>query len=164
MTMELGNFEDRVHSKDLVLKRSVRAPRSLVFGVFTGAEHLSQWWAPKPFIVAKCQVDLRAGGVWRYTFRAPDGWEHDCVAVYREVEPPRRLVMECSVSDSAGKPFFKLLQTLELEDRGDETELTLSCKVLQANPGSEPMLGGMEQGTQMTLDNLAEYLAGIKPA
>ncbi|MGH7740252.1 MAG: SRPBCC family protein [bacterium] len=162
MTVEMGNFENRVHSKDLVLKRSVRAPRDLVFEVFTQAEHLAKWWAPKPFTVPKCQVDLRPGGLWRYTFRAPDGREHDCEALYREVDPPSRLVMESSVPDPSGKPFFKIRQTVELETRGDETDLTLSVKVLQANPGSEPMLGGMEQGTNMTLDNLKEYLAGLK--
>ncbi|MGH7738702.1 MAG: SRPBCC family protein [bacterium] len=162
MAVEMGNFEDEVHSKDLVLKRSFQAPRALVFEVFTQAEHLAQWWAPKPFTVSRCQVDLRPGGLWRYTFRAPDGREHDCEAVYREVEPPRRLVLESSVSDPAGKLFFRILQTLELEDQGNETKLTLSCKVLQVNPGSEPMLGGMEQGAHMTMDNLAEYLVGLK--
>ncbi|HVM33181.1 MAG TPA: SRPBCC domain-containing protein [bacterium] len=161
MPAELGNFENRPHSKDLVLRRLVKAPRALVFEVFTKADHLAQWWAPKPLTVPRCEVDLRPGGIWRYTFRAPEGWEHDCVATYREVEPPRLLVMEASALDPSGKPFFLLRQTVELEARGDETALTLSFKVLQAHPGSEPMLEGMEAGTRMTLDNLQEYLTKI---
>jgi uncharacterized protein YndB with AHSA1/START domain len=161
MAVELGNFENKAHSKDLVLKRTVKAPRALVFEVFTKAEHLVQWWAPKPFTVPKCEVDLRPGGLWRYTFRAPEGWEHHCETVYREVEPPSRLVMEASAMDPQGKPFFLLRQTVELEEKGNETNLTLTMKVLKANPGSEPMIEGMAQGTNMTLDNLAEYLAKI---
>ncbi len=161
MTVEIGDFEGKKHSKDLVLKRTVRAPRALVFEVFTRAEHLAHWWAPKPFTVPHCEVDLRPGGFWRYTFRAPEGWEHHCVTVYREVDPPRRLVMDASATDPKGNPFFLIRQTVELEDRGAETGLVLSVKVLKANPGCEPMLEGMGPGTNMTLDNLAEYLAKI---
>src|ERR1700679_4074396 len=98
MAIEIGNFEGKKHSKDLVLRRTVKVPQGLVFEVFTRAEHLAQWWAPKPFTLPKCEGDLKPGGFWRYTFRAPEGWEHDCVSVYREVDPPRRLVMESSVS------------------------------------------------------------------
>jgi len=161
MAVEIGNFEGKPHSKDLVLKRTVQASRALVFEVFTRPEHLAQWWAPKPLTVPKCEVDLQPGGFWRYTFRAPEGWEHDCVTVYREVDPPRRLVMDASALDPKGNPFFLIRQTLDLEDRGGETALVLSVKVLKANPGSEPMLEGMEPGTNMTLDNLAEYLVKI---
>jgi uncharacterized protein YndB with AHSA1/START domain len=107
-------------------------------------------------------VDLRPGGLWRYTFQSPKGIKHDCEAIYREVEPPSKLVMESSVPGPDGKPFFTIRQTIALEDRGKETGLVLEFKVLQANPGSEPFLGGMKQGTNGTLDNLEEYLAKFK--
>jgi uncharacterized protein YndB with AHSA1/START domain len=162
MSTEIGNFESKAHPKDLVIKRIFKAPRALVFEAFTRAEHLVHWWAPKPFTTPKCEVDLRPGGLWRYTFRSPEGITHDCEAVYREVDPPRKFVMESSVPDPQGKPFFLLRQTITLEDRGKETGLVLEFKVLQANPGSEPFLAGMEQGTNGTLDNLVEYLAGLK--
>ncbi len=159
MTTEIGNFREKAHPKDLVLRRTLKAPRKLVFEVFTQAKHLAQWWAPKPFTTPKCEVDLRPGGKWNYTFRSPEGQEHDCQAIYREVEAPRKLVMETSVPSPAGKPFFALRQTITLEEKGDQTELVLAFKVLEANPGSEPFLAGMKQGTNGTLDNLEEYLA-----
>ncbi|HTC19365.1 MAG TPA: SRPBCC domain-containing protein [bacterium] len=162
MTIETANFEGKAHPKDLVLKRTLKAPRALVFETFTRAEHLVHWWAPKPFTTPKCEVDLKPGGLWRYTFRSPEGVTHDCEAVYREVDPPRKLVMESFVPDPTGKPFFVIRQTIILEDRGKETGLVLEFKVLQANPGSEPFLGGMAQGTNGTLDNLEEYLIRLK--
>jgi len=160
--MELGDYRNRSHSKDLRLIRTVKAKRELVFECFTKAEHLVHWWAPKPFTTPKCQVDLRPGGIWKYTFRSPEGSEHDCEAVYREVEPPSRLVMESFVPDPSGKPFFRIRQTVTLKDKGNETGLVLEVKVLEANTGCEPYLGGMEQGTNMTLDNLQEYLRTFK--
>lgn len=162
MTVELGNFEGKAHSKDMVLKRTLKAPRQLVFEVFTQTKHLSNWWAPKPFTTPKCEVDLRPGGLWRYTFRSPEGLEHDCVAIYRKVDPPKEFIMEAGVPGPNGKNFFTIRQTISLVEKGNETEVTLSAKVLEANPGCEPMLDGMEQGTNMTLDNLVEYLAKVK--
>ena len=158
MITETGNFEGKAHSKDLVLKRTIKAPRKLVFECLTQAKHLTQFWAPKPFTTPKCKVDLRPEGKWLYTFRSPEGQEHDCEAIYREVDPPKKLVMESSVPGPGGKPFFKIRQTITLEDKGNETGLVFEAKVLQANPGSEPFLGGMKQGTNGTLDNLAAYL------
>ncbi len=164
MPTEIGNFESKAHPKDLVLKRTLKAPRKLVFEAFTQAEHLVHWWAPKPFTTPKCEVDLRPGGLWRYTFRSPEGGTHDCEAIYREVDPPRKLVMESSVPGPGGKPFFTIRQTITLEERGSETLVVLEGKILQANPGSEPFLSGMKQGTNGTLDNLVEYLAGKQAA
>jgi uncharacterized protein YndB with AHSA1/START domain len=157
--MENTNFENRPHPKDLRLTRKLGAPRELVFEAFTKAEHLVNWWAPKPFSTPRCEVDLRPGGLWLYTFRSPEGQEHDCRAVYREVEAPRRLVIEQAVPAPNGKPFFVIRHTVTFEEKGEGTELVMDVKVLEAHPGSEPFLGGMEQGTNMTLDNLVSYLA-----
>jgi uncharacterized protein YndB with AHSA1/START domain len=159
MSVETGNFKDKPHSKDLVLRRTLKAPRPLVFEVLTQAKHLTQFWAPKPYTTPKCEVDLRPGGEWNYTFRSPEGMEHDCQATYQEVDPPHKLVMESFVPGPGGKPFFTIRQTITLEDKGDQTELVMAFKVLEANPGCEPFLTGMLQGTNGTLDNLVEYLA-----
>ena len=158
MTTEIGNFNEKPHPKDLVLHRTINATRKLVFEAFTQAKHLTHWWAPKPFTTPKCTVDLRPGGEWNYTFRSPEGQEHDCQAVYQEVNPPGKLVMESSVPSPNGKPFFTIRQTITLEEKGNKTDLVLAFKVLEANHGAEPFLGGMKQGTNGTLDNLEEYL------
>jgi len=123
---------------------------------------LVHFWAPRPFTTHNCKVDLRPGGKWTYTFRSPEGLEHNGEHTYLEVDPPKKLVMEAGVPGPDGKPFFRLRQTLTFEEKGQETLLTLEGKVLEANPGSEPFLGGMEQGTNMTLDNLEAYLSQIK--
>ncbi len=158
MTPVPTDFKDKAHPKDLVLKRSLQAPRPLVFEALTKAEHLVHFWAPKPFTTQNCKVDLRPGGRWTYTFRSPEGQTHDCEAFYEAVEEPSRLVITQAVPGPGGIPFFRIRQTFHLKERGKETDLLLEIKVLEANPGSEPFLGGMEQGTNMTLDNLVEYL------
>ncbi len=162
MAIELGNFENKTHSKDLRFERVLKAPRKTVFEVFTKPDHLVHWWAPKPFTMPRCEIDLRPGGKWSYLFRSPEGVEHDCQAIYRAVEPPTKLVMESSVPDAQGKPFFTIRQTILLEDKGAETGLVLEVKVLLVNPGGEPFLEGAKQGFGMTLANLEEYLGSKK--
>jgi uncharacterized protein YndB with AHSA1/START domain len=144
--------------KDLILTRTLQAPRELVFEVFTRAEHLKKWWAPGPFTVPSCEVDLRPGGSWRYVFRSPEGLEHRCEAQYLEVDKPRKLVMTQSVPGQDGRPLFKIQQTVLFEAKGKETEVRMEVQILEAHPGSEPYLDGMEAGTQMTFDNLVGYV------
>jgi uncharacterized protein YndB with AHSA1/START domain len=158
MTATQYDYQNRSHPKDLAFTRMLNASRIKVFAAFTQAEHLVHWWAPKPFTTHNCKVDLRPGGEWTYTFHSPEGIEHSCRAIYEAVEAPQKLVIVQAVPDPKGNPFFKIRQTIIFEDEGDETVLSFAVKVLEANPGSEPFLGGMEQGTNMTLDNLVEYL------
>jgi len=157
--MDNFNFKDKPHPKDMKFTRTVKAPRPLVFEAFTQAEHLVHWWAPGGYTMPSCEVDLRPGGSWRYVFRSPEGLEHKCEAKYLEIDPPRRLVMAQAVPGEDGLPIFRIRQTVNFEEKGQGTELVMEVKVLLANPGSEPYLGGMEQGTNMTLDNLVSYLA-----
>lgn len=162
MAAAIGSFEKKAHPNDFVLKRTMKAPRKLVFECLTTPEHLVHFWAPKPFTTHNCKLELKPGGEWTYTFRAPDGQEHNGRHIYREIEPPKKLVMEAGVPGPDGKPFFTIRQTILLEDKGQETGMTLEMKVLQANPGSEPFLGGAKQGTNGTLDNLEEYIEKLK--
>jgi uncharacterized protein YndB with AHSA1/START domain len=156
------DFAKKPHPKDLVLKRTVKAPRKLVFECLTSPEHLVHFWPPKPFTMHDVKIDLRAGGEWTYVFRSPEGQEHAARHTYLEIDSPQKLVMEAGVPGPGGKPFFKIRQTITLQEMGDETAMVFECKVLEANPGSDPFLAGMEQGTNMTLDQLVRYLESKK--
>ena len=73
----------------------IYAPIELVFRYLTGETELSTWWA------SKCSADPRPGGkvhfVWEgETMRTGD-------AIFRQYEPPRRLVVEWTGGD--GKPI-----------------------------------------------------------
>lgn len=152
------DYQHRHHPKDLRLTRTVKAGRARVWDAFTKAEQLARWWAPKPFTTHDCGVDLRPGGLWTYTFRSPEGQRHNCTAIYEAVEPPARLVIVQAVPGPDGQPFFRIRQTITLQEQGKDTVVILEAKILEANPGSEPFLAGMQQGTNGTLDNLLEYL------
>ena len=62
--------------QEFVVEREFTVPRALLFEVFTHPEHLKHWWAPQPYTIPTCTVDLRPGGIWHYSMRSPEGQEH----------------------------------------------------------------------------------------
>ena len=60
---------------DLVLERTLDAPIDLVWKAYTDPEHLKQWFAPKPYQISECELDLRPGGIFRIRMTGPDGFD-----------------------------------------------------------------------------------------
>jgi uncharacterized protein YndB with AHSA1/START domain len=63
------------NEKDLVLERTLDAPVDLVWAAYTDPEHLKQWFAPKPYQITECELDLRPGGVFRIRMAGPDNFD-----------------------------------------------------------------------------------------
>jgi uncharacterized protein YndB with AHSA1/START domain len=60
---------------DLILERTLDAPVELVWKAYTDPQHLKQWFAPKPYEITECELDLRPGGVFRIRMVGPDGFD-----------------------------------------------------------------------------------------
>ncbi len=59
----------------LVLDRTLKAPRALVWKAWTDPELLKQWFAPKPYRITELDLDLRPGGAFRIRMVGPDGFD-----------------------------------------------------------------------------------------
>jgi len=77
---------------DLVLERTIDVPPHFVYRAWTEPELLKQWFCPRPWITAECDIDLRPGGAFRTLMRGPNGEEADNVGCWLEVVPDERLV------------------------------------------------------------------------
>jgi len=60
---------------DLVLERTLDAPIDLVWKAYTQPKHLKQWFAPRPYEITECELDLRPGGIFRIRMTGPDGFD-----------------------------------------------------------------------------------------
>ena len=78
---------------DLVLERTLDAPIDLVWKAYTDPEHLKQWFAPKPYEITECDLDLRPGGVFRIRMVGPGGFDtgHGTPGCVLEVVEGRKL-------------------------------------------------------------------------
>jgi uncharacterized protein YndB with AHSA1/START domain len=139
-------------------RRSVDAPRELVFDAFTKCEHLKQWMGPRNLTMARCQTDLRVGGRYRFVFRTPDGQEVGFSGEYKEVVRPERIVRTFVFEPI---PEAEALETLELEESGGTTIIrtTTLHKTVESRDGH--VSSGMEAGMTEGYARLDELLAGL---
>ena len=59
---------------DLVLERTLDAPRDLVCRAWSDPELLKQWWAPRPYQTPECEMELKPGGKFYTRMTGPDGF------------------------------------------------------------------------------------------
>src|SRR5580692_9282639 len=85
--------------QELLMTRTFDAPRRLVFEAWTKAEHVAQWFTPRPLTTSACEVDFRPGGVFRVTMRMPNGVEHAMDGRFGEIAPPDRLTFTAKLPD-----------------------------------------------------------------
>jgi uncharacterized protein YndB with AHSA1/START domain len=143
--------------REIVLTRVFGAPRRLVFEAWTRPEHVRRWYGCGQLQLVACDIDLRAGGAWRYTLRAPDGAQLTVQGVYREVVPPGRLVH----TEQTSRPGFtssEALVTVLFAEHAGMTILTgtIVCRTIEDRDAR--LESGMERGVAEALDRLAAHL------
>jgi len=177
---ETGNQPPNLQSDsdEFVIARVFDAPRDLVWKVWTEAEHLAQWWGPKGCTIRVASLDVRPGGVFHYAMAYQPGQEMWARFVYREIEPPERMVYVSSFSDAEGgvtrAPFPQLkgtfplaiLNTVTLNEEGGKTTVTVRGRPLNATADERAtyrgMFSSMQQGFTGTFESLDAYLAKLQ--
>jgi len=106
---------------ELVLTRRLDASRARVWEALTRADLVRQWFAPRPWSTAECEIDLRPGGVFRTVMRSPEGEHVSNVGCYLEVVEGEKLAWTDALAPGfrpAERPFFTAVITLKDEDGG----------------------------------------------
>lgn len=80
--------------REVKVTRSFRAPRALVYRAYTEPALVQRWLlGPPGWSMPVCEMDVRVGGRYRWRWRSDeDGREFGFAGIFREVEPPSRLV------------------------------------------------------------------------
>jgi uncharacterized protein YndB with AHSA1/START domain len=144
----------------LTLVRILDAPRELVFKLWTDPGHLVTWWGPKDFTNPVCEFDARVGGTIRIHMRGPDGTVYPMGGTVEEVVEPKRLVFTSTAFEGKdGQPLLINRNTVTFDDLDGKTKLTLHVCVVKAGPGTEEVLGGMDQGWSESFERLLDLAA-----
>jgi len=143
---------------EVVLSRTVNAPRELVFDAWTNPEHLPNWMlGPPGWTMPVCERDNRAGGSHRTVWRKGDGAEMEIAGTVREFDPPSRYV----ATESWGPGWPETVNTITFTDSDGRTlvEVSILYPSQEARDAAlrTPMKEGMEQG----FARLDDYLPTI---
>lgn len=143
---------------EIVMTRIFDAPRALLFEAWTNPRHLPRWMlGPDGWAMTVCEIDLRPGGSWKFTWRKSDGTEMTIHGVYREIVPPERLIS----TESWGGNWPDTLNTLILSEAAGKTTMTNTILYPSKEARDAALKSGMKNGASMSFDRLAEYIASI---
>jgi uncharacterized protein YndB with AHSA1/START domain len=159
------SLSTRVGEQEIVLERQFDAPRTLMFQVFTQAEHLKRWWAPQPYTIPVCTIDLRPGGIWHYCMRSPEGQDHWARSVYNEIVPPEKLVYTSTFADEQANPVAGMpehLTTVAFTEEAHKTHVTARIQFVSVADLKVAVDMGMAQGMSMTWNYLVGYVQELQ--
>jgi len=147
--------------REIVMTRVFDAPRDLVFEAHSSCEHMSNWWGPRKYEFASCEIDFRPGGKWRIVHRGPDGEDEDqgFHGEFREIVRPERIVW---TFEWEGMPGHVSVETLTLEEHGGKTTVTATSVFDSVEDRDGMLQSGMESGAAESYERLDEYLEVLK--
>lgn len=144
--------------REIVMTRTLDAPRKLVFDAFTKPELVKQWLlGPPGWSMPVCEIDLRVGGSYRYVWRKAGLPDMGMGGVYREIVPPEKIV-STETFDQAWYPG-EAVGTLLLVEQGGKTTVTQTVLYQSKEARDGILKSGMETGVAASYNRLAELLA-----
>jgi uncharacterized protein YndB with AHSA1/START domain len=148
---------ERKSERELVISRTFNAPARIVFEAWTKPELLKLWWAPKSMgkSLITCDIDLRAGGSYRFEFGQGTSASMAFFGKYLEVTPPSRLVWSNEESDGGS------VTTLTFEEREGKTLLVMR-ELYPSKEALDATMAGFGDGMAETLGQLDELLLTLR--
>lgn len=148
--MEQASVKDK---PSLTLHRKFAVAPEKVWRAWTEPEALKGWFGPGgPQAVSVADVDLRAGGRFRFVFGGPDGNDHEAAGVYKEVVPYRKLVFSWCWPRTTPDRISQITILLRPEGGGTDMEFR------QEQFFDQAARDGHLRGWTGTFDKLETYL------
>jgi uncharacterized protein YndB with AHSA1/START domain len=144
--------------REIRIEREFDAPRDRVFALMTDPKLIPEWWGPRSTTTTVDEMDVRAGGRWRFIARDADGTETAFRGTYREVTPPERIVQ---TFEWEGMPGHVSVETATFEDLGDRTRVVTVSIFHTAEERDGMLASGMERGMNETYERFDELLARL---
>lgn len=147
--------------REIMMVRSFNAPRAMVFKALTTPELVQKWLlGPEGWTMPVCEIDLRAGGKYRWVWRGPDGTEMGISGEYREIVAPER-ILATEKFDHAWYPG-EAVTTNSLAEQEGQTILTLSILYSSREARDIALKTPMDSGVEQGYERLERILAGLE--
>jgi uncharacterized protein YndB with AHSA1/START domain len=155
---DLASDDASAADREIVIERTVNAPRELVWRAWTQADQIAKWWGPNGFTTTIHAMDVRVGGVRRFIMHGPDGTDYPNKIVYREIVKPERLVYDHGDDDDTHSSSFR--STVTFVAQGRKTKVTMRAS---AEARAATVKFGAIEGGEQTLARLDQHVATMSP-
>lgn len=141
-------------NRTVIIEKTFKAPRKLVWEAWTRPEHISNWWGPKGMKTSVNEHDFRVGGKWNYSMKMPNGGDFVSEGIYAEIVEGEKIVTSAN--------FLPMTENVELhmlfEDEGEHTKFTFLVIHESEEYKLQQEKMGIYNGWGSTFDRLAEFL------
>lgn len=157
LTAEKAGFA----SRRMLIRRTVKAPREMVWHAMTDPLQVVQWWGPTGFTTTIEEMDVRPGGVWKHTMHGPDGADYPNQSTFRDVAPFERLVFQHGGS-RVGTKGASFVATWTFDEVEGGTLVTIHG-LFPTDADRDYVVAefGALEGGKQTLARLDDYLATL---
>ncbi|TFW29486.1 polyketide cyclase [Massilia arenosa] len=151
---------------DFVIERFIDAPKHLVWEALTKPEHLARWYMPREWgRVAKCEMDVRPGGMFSIDIAVGDGREFPNLGCFVEVIPQERLVWTSMLFPGYRPAVFDdvpITAIVTMASEGSGTRYVFTALHRDENDYKANMESGWAEGTKIAVDQLVEHVLSLK--
>ncbi|HTF21455.1 MAG TPA: SRPBCC domain-containing protein [Chryseolinea sp.] len=156
-----AKIQKDLSKKKVTITRLFEAEPERVWAAWTTRDTLDQWWAPRPWRAETKSLDFREGGTWEYAMVGPAGERHFALLQYEKIVAPYSFEARDSFTDEKGTINTELPQVqwkVTFKPKGKGTEVITTISASSQEPLEKLIEMGFEDGFQMALRNLDEYL------
>jgi uncharacterized protein YndB with AHSA1/START domain len=147
----------RIADNELLIVRTFNAPPSLVFALWSNAEHMKRWMGPTNFTCPEATIDFRVGGSYRAMIKSAEHGENWFSGVYREIVPDKRLVFTFTWDNEGPSARVETLVTITFEERDGKTVQTFHQVPFRSVERRDSHVGGWSEA----FDKEAAYVEKI---
>lgn len=144
--------------REIAVTRVFDAPANVIFDFHTKPELVQKWLlGPPGWSMPLCEIDLKAGGRYRYLWRSDDGSnEFGVSGAFHEIDRPRRIVHSETMDGVPGEA----LCTLTLDESDARTTLTMTMRFETQAERDRALESGMTDGMSASYDRLESSIDG----
>lgn len=146
-------------TRELILTRVIDATPAELYSAWT--TRLPEWWGPHGMTTPVCEMDLKAGGIFRTVMKAEDGTEYPGTGVFLEVVPNEKIVFTDAFTPGwvpSQEPFFTCVTTFEDLGNG-QTRYTARARHWKQEDKEKHEAMGFHDGWGQSLDRLVALVA-----
>ena len=151
---------------DFVLERFIDAPKRLVWEALTKPEHLKEWYMPREWgSVAKCELDVRPGGIFSIDIATGDGREVPNLGCVLEAIPMERLVWTSMLFPGYRPAVFDdipITAIITMESAGTGTRYVFTALHRDEADFEKDKTSGWQEGTEIAVDQFVAHVKSMK--